>query len=287
MNKIPVFLHIPKNAGTYVLGWTMKLFRYYGISRGCNNVIDWNFNFRRILLQYDGFQIATVFAHDAYNIRKNNKSFIQHPTHEYCNIVDARSFLEELKNKRLDVFSIIIEDNGIKFLENSLYESICEFNNKCPLYYTLFRNPYDRAESLYNYLTSDKSLHEPTHNAIKAKSFIEYLNSYELEDSWLIRKLTQISNSDIIDERIFDKACSVLDVFNIRDIKYTDELFDNVFGECYGIDQSIVNSSDKDINKNSTVKKYKTSFDELDDITRDVFLERTRFDRKLYNKYCK
>lgn len=58
--KIPDFLHIPKNAGTYVLGWTMTLFRYYGIAKDWNDKVGWNYNLRRILLQHENKQIATL-----------------------------------------------------------------------------------------------------------------------------------------------------------------------------------------------------------------------------------
>ena len=160
MNKIPVFLHIPKNTGTYVLGWTMTLFRYYGIARGWNDKVGWNYNFRRILLQYGGKQIATLFVYDPYKVRESNSAFVQHHTHEYCNIVELQDYLEELKNEKLTLFSVIIEDAGIQFIKENLYKDICEQNNSYPLYYTIFRDPYNRALSMYHYITRSKSAHE-------------------------------------------------------------------------------------------------------------------------------
>jgi hypothetical protein len=286
MNKIPVFLHIPKNAGTYVLGWTMTLFRYYGIARGWNNKVNWNYGLRRILLQYGGKQIATLFVYDPYNVRDGNKNFIRHPTDDYCNIVDCDAFVEELKNKKLTLFSVIIEDTGIQFIKKNLYKDICEQNNSYPLYYTIFRDPYNRALSMYHYITSSKSAHELTHNVIKSKSFIEYLNSYELENCWLIRNLITVSDNEIIDEDIFNRACAILDEFKIKDIKHTDESIDEVFAECYNIDQKIVSDDDRNVFRNSTLNNNTFNFDDLDEKTKSSFLTRTEFDRKLYTKYC-
>ena len=284
--KIPVFLHIPKNAGTYVLGWTMTLFRYYGITKDWNDKVGWNYNLRRILLQHENKQISTLFVYDPHKVRESNQSFAQHPTNKYCNIVQLQNFLEELKNKKLTLFSVIVEADGVHYIKENLYNGICELDNSHPLYYTIFRDTYNRSESLYNYINSSKSLHEPTHNTFKSKTFSEYLNSYELEDCWLIRKLINITGNEIINEEIFNRACAVLDDFKIKDIKHTDELIDDVFTECYNISQNIVSTNDKNVFKNSTSSDTFV-FDDLDYITRDVFLERTRFDRKLYNKYCK
>lgn len=285
MRKIPVFLHIPKNAGTYVLGWTMTLFRYYGIARNWNDRVGWNYNFCRILLQHESKQIATLFVYDPYKVRENNRNFVQHPTNEYCNIVELQNFLEELKNKKITLFSIIVEDAGIQFIKENLYKDICKHNNSYPLYYTIFRDTYNRSESLYNYINSSKSSHEPTHNAIKSKSFSEYLNSYELEDCWLIRKLTNITDNEIINEEIFNRACAILDEFKIKDIKHTDELISDVFTECYNISQNIVDNNDRNVFRNSTSSDT-FGFGDLDEKTKNAFLTRTEFDRKLYTKYC-
>lgn len=285
MNKIPVFLHIPKNAGTYVLGWTMIFLRYYGIAIKWNNQVKWNLNLRRIVLRHESKQIATLFVYDPYNVRESNQSFIQHPTDEHSDIVDCGAFIEELKNKKITLFSVIVEDSGIRLIKENLYKEICGYDGCHPLYYTIFRDTYDRALSMYHYIKSPKSAHESTHNAINSKTFSEYLSSYELEDCWLIRNLTGISDNEIINEEIFDTACHILDEFKIKDIKNTDELLNEVFKECYNIDQSIAPDKDRNVFKNSTSSNDTLTFDNLDENTKSAFLTRTKFDRKLYTKY--
>lgn len=285
MNKIPIFLHIPKNAGTYVLSITMTLFRHYAIKKNWNAGISY-LNLRRILLQKNGTQIATLFVCDPEEVR-NAKNFEQHNTHQYCNIVDVELFSTEIKNGKLLLFSIIIEDNGIKLIKNGFFDSLCNQNNLIPVYYTILRDPFDRCQSLYNYITSSSSIHEPTHGKIQFKTFEEYLSSNQLEDSWLIRNLINIPDSREITEEDFWQSCFILNQFKIKDINNVDLLFNQVFNECYGIDQSVVpiKYNYGEINKNSTFKKNKCSFNELDEKTKTYFLKRTEFDIKLYKKY--
>lgn len=230
MNKIPVFLHIPKNAGTYVLGVTMSVFRYYGISKGWRNENNWQLNFRRILLQKDGIQIATLFVYDPKKIRSTNIKFKPFPDNEYCNVVELNDFCEEFKRGQLTLFSIIIEDNGAEHIKDGLFNELCSIQaNSTPFYYTILRNPYERALSLYSYITSPASFHEPTHYKIISKTFEAYIKSYQLEDSWVIRKLNKIPDDNVITEEIFKEACSILNNFAVKDISCTDELIHQTF----------------------------------------------------------
>jgi hypothetical protein len=72
----------------------------------------------------------------------------------------------------------------------------------------------------------------------------------------------------------------------IKDIKHTDESIDEVFAECYNIDQKVVSDKDRNIFKNSTSSNNTFAFNDLDEKTKSSFLTRTEFDRKLYTKYC-
>jgi hypothetical protein len=287
MNKIPVFLHIPKNAGTYVLGVTMELFRYYGISKGWRNKIGWNLNLRRILLQKKDKQIATLFVYDPEEIRNKNECFKQYPQDEYCNLIDIENLKEISSKNRITLFSIIIEDEGAKLIKTGLFDSLCNQNNSDAAYCTILREPFDRCQSIYSYITSSSSSHEPTHGAIKFKTFEAYLNSYQLEDSWLIRNLIDIPDSSReITEEDYYQACFILNQFKIKDVSKTDNLINEVFLECYNIDQSIITNGLR-VAKNETLNKQKFYFDQLNEKTKQVFLNRTKFDRRLYDKYCK
>jgi hypothetical protein len=285
MNKIPVFLHIPKNAGTYVLGVTMSLFRHYGISKGWRNKPDWNLNLRRILLQKEGVQIATVFVYDPEEARKTNKDFNSHPMDEYCNIVDIEHFKNELEKRKIVLFSMIVESEGVKYMKDELYDAICDKCRCSMFYYTILRNPFDRAVSMYHYISGGKSTHEPTHGMIKSDKLETYLKSYQLEDSWLIRRLNDISDDQPITENDFNQTCFILNQFKIKDISKTDELINEVFFECYGVDQNIITDRMSKINRNITSNKQEITFDALSEDTKPQFLKRTYWDQQIYERY--
>jgi hypothetical protein len=291
MNQVPIFLHIPKNAGTYVLGYTMEMFRCYGILSGWRNKKNWNIDLRRIILQNnEGVQISTIFLYDPEKIRDSNKYFLKYPQDEYCNIVSLNNFLEEIskKNDKLQIFSILIEDHGIKYIKDHLYDDICNINNISPLYYTILRNPYERALSLYSYLGSSYSHHEPTHGTIKTSTFEEYINSNQLEDSWLIRRLLNLPDNSIISSKNYEDACVLLDKFKIKNINEVESLLNEVFFLSYQITKEKIKDLFIDsINKNRYNYKIKIPFESLNEQTKKNFSLRTRFDADIYNKYCK
>jgi hypothetical protein len=285
----PVFLHIPKNAGTYVLGYTMEMFRCYGLLNGWNIKKNWNIDLRRVsLTEENGTQIANLFIHDPYEIRNSSKYFISHPRDAYCNIIYFKEFIEEISNNNLFVFSILIEPGGVKYIKNNVYDQICEKNNSTPFYYTIFRDPYERALSLYNYLTSFLSNHERTHGLIKAATFEEYLVSYQLEDSWLIRELLGLPDNIGISHEHFQQACTILDKFKIKNIYEIDLLLRDVFSTCYDLTKEKIQYIWIDsINKNANPKnKIKSCFESLDEETKEIYLDRTQFDYSIYKRYC-
>ena len=97
MTKLPVFLHIPKNAGTYVLSWIMIFFRFYGISSGWNDKYGWNLKLRRIAVTFEEKVILTVFVYDKHDVCITNKSFVKDKTDHYCNYIPLFDFLIEFQ----------------------------------------------------------------------------------------------------------------------------------------------------------------------------------------------
>jgi hypothetical protein len=290
MNKIPVFLHIPKNAGTYVLSVTEKIFRFHCIKKGWNNKLDWSLSLRKFhVVDSEQKQYATLFVHDPNSNRDINNKIKKHNERPHVNLVDINDVeivLEDFQNKKFELFSVIIEPRGVKLITKSFFQNICEKTNKIPLYYTIFRKPYERALSLYNYIKSEDSVHEPTHNIIHADTFEEYLRSHQLEESWIIRSLACVRDGATISEEDFKTVCNILKNFKIVDITKTDNLIDEVFMECYGVTRDIIKDH-KNINKNATQKVINKSFDNLNDELKQLFLERTKFDNRLYDYFIK
>ncbi len=290
MNKIPVFLHIPKNAGTYVFSVTETIFRFYCIKKGWNNKVDWNLSLRKFhVIDSKQKQYATLFVRDPNNNRDINNKIKPHSERLYVDVIDINDVdvvLEDFQNKKFDLFSIIIEPRGAKLITETFFQNICKKIDKIPLYYTIFRKPYERALSLYNYIKSEDSIHEPTHNIIRANTFEEYLRSHQLEESWIIRNLARVRDGAAISEEEFKTACNILKCFKIADITKADNLIDEVFIECYGVTRDIIKSTDN-INKNATQKLVNKTFNELSEELKQLFLERTKFDNRLYDYFIK
>ena len=278
MNKIPIFLHIPKNSGTYVLSWTMCIFRYWGNQRGL-----YGGDLRRISITQDNKTVMTIFAHVPNCV--NNTKFLTNALDKSNSFIDMYTFLSELLKKQIEVFSMCIEAAGFCFLRQKLMGLVLEMIKKEPLYYTCIRDAFSRNQSLYNYINSQNSVHELTHGCIKSKTFLDYIKSPEMEDSWLIRNLTGISNNISITEKDFENSCDILNIFKITNIKNVDQIMDDVFYECYMLKRDDVPKERRYIFKNETPIP-KINFLDLDRETQDIFLKKTEFDQKIYKRYC-
>ena len=75
-NHMPVFHHIAKNAGTYVLSWMMMLCRKYNIDIGKNKIPGWTSRRirRSIVLLEDGKQL-TCCIHTPTDVANINDAF--------------------------------------------------------------------------------------------------------------------------------------------------------------------------------------------------------------------
>jgi len=285
--RIPVFLHIPRNAGTYVLSVTMAFFRFYGLQMEWGEKRDCPLDLCRYrLLNSHKKQLATLFIYDPKGTRKRSKSIEPHPQCPNACTVDeegVNGVLKELKDGAADLFAIIIEPRGAGLVKNGYFDMVCEQAGKRPEYFTVLRNPYERAFSLYSYLTNSGSRHEPTHGTIAASSFDEYIRSSQLEESWLIRNLCGIFDGAPITEENFEEACLILSKFKMADVSKTDALIEEVFRKCYGLNRSAI-QDERDFNKNAT-SGVKRNLCDLDEETQDLFLERTKFDLRLYKYF--
>ena len=116
--------------------------------------------------------------------------------------------------------------SNLNFDGLNVFDYICKIIKREPVYYTIFRDCFSRTVSMYNYLNSNKSKHEPTHKKIVYNTFEEYIKSYQLEDSWLIRKLLGVPGDKCINEDYFNKSCNILNKVKIADVKNVEEIFE-------------------------------------------------------------
>lgn len=319
---LPVFHHIAKNAGTYVLSWAQMLCRRYHLMRGDNQQQCWTANrIRRVLVQLENGRQLTVIYYTPTdltgspdgilklaeckkpdgsidkNILPNAQnsyihSILEQGTDPQTNIIPPQKFLDFVQTKDIVPFCVIIDPMEPGWIEARKYIDLIieKSERKHVLHFTVLRDPYKRAQSLFHYLTSDESSHEPTHDSIQAKNFEDYIQSDEVEDSWFLRSLMDMPDSAIIEPYHLTLAHEgYLKHFRISDTSKVDDLINNVFHGSYGILQSDVEDwvLKNNIHKNSTPNKLKIKFEDLDPTIQQKFLDRTYWDRKLWKRYCK
>ena len=277
--KIPVFYHIPKNAGTYVSDWFLIAFRYYRrtYTDWLKNQTSKNDTIKSIQIIENGFIIARVLIGDLNFFCENFPHFIEKRSGTEWNIEFKNVTPDFIKN--LFVFGVIIESCGFK----RRYNILNLFKDYDWHEFLILRDSFSRAQSIYDYNKSEQSKHDYSHGLVQSNTLEEYILSNQLEDSWLIRNLTETEDSVALGENSFNKAVNALTNVKVYDIKYTDKAIQETFLNCYNFDsQQIKLNSWDTVTKNETFNK-KIKFEELSTNTQLVFLERTYWDNKLYN----
>ena len=98
-----------------------------------------------------------------------------------------------------------------------------------------------------------------------------------------------LEDEHVIEPKHFTLAKKYLDHFRIQDISRTDELINSVFHGCYGVMISDIDehTAKKHTYLNQTPNKKKICFEDLNPETQEVFLDRTYWDRQVFETYCK
>ncbi|MDB4348340.1 hypothetical protein OAA62_00335 [bacterium] len=282
--SIPVFFHVPKNAGTYFIGVVMIFLRLFRRER-TNWLKSDHEAIKNIEVYKDSVCIGRFICGDPFDLVSKTKIFISKcktDVHFKCNLKDLKS--EHIK--KLFVFSIIIESEGFSHYQEML--DLMRYGkfrfNKC----LILRDPFLRAQSMFNYLSQKKeSGHEPTSGVIQPKNIKDYMKSTFIEDSWVIRNFLNLPNSETLTEEHFYLVDDILYDFTCVDIKNTDKLINLIFKRCFDYEIENIPQGWLDINTNqnkSSLKKNSKDF--FDEGTTDRFSFRTRFDKQLWENHC-
>jgi len=277
--KIPVFYHVPKNAGTYVLNWMMTAFRYYrqNYTEWLNNYTPEKTSIKCLQITNEGFIIAKFLIGDPnYFCETFEGVDKKHSKTEWD--IDIKNLPENLF-KNVFLFGVVIEARGFR-----CFKRVLKFAKDYDLHqFIILRDSFSRAQSFYNYIISNSSNHEWTHGLIKSNTFQEYVMSEQLEDSWLIRNLLDIDDFVALEEQHFDETINLLKKFSVYNVENTLKAIQDTFFNCYNFDTQQIKLNSWDIfNKNQTFGK-KINFYDLSEEAQNVFIEKTYWDNKLYN----
>jgi hypothetical protein len=286
--KVPIFLHIPKCAGSYVESFLMQTMTWYGLNQNWHEKSAhlWNFCLRRISLTLANQQTALIlFVYDFNNCCETDQLYTKIDNYTY--MTSLEHFLNFNKNLEMFIFAIAIQSHGVSLLKVGIIEAICSIINCSPFYFTLLRDTFQKIKSMYSYLSGESSQHEHTHKAIKSKSFEQYLNSYEIEDCWLIRELLFLNPNQCISEEHYEKTVSYLKSYTIYDVTNTKTALQKMLAECYKIEyEKIPKRFTENLAKNESINKPSLNYSDLNTQIRDFFDNRTFYDQKIYHHFC-
>jgi len=346
---LPVYYHIAKNAGTYVLSATSFLLDQHLKSKspqeecgkiqasinfpsgnkctvflggpGLHDYLALHYHAKIASTPYHKLDIGGTYPNNsnwtnleyAQKLRENavtalHKKFPQAKTYQDYQVLyeetiplkikktsefSPEEFLSFIQNNKTFIFAVLIEprNSGSSFVKSELIgwednlefiNEICERHNRQPINFLTLREPFSRAKSLFHYLTSSDSDHELVRDEIASSTFEQYIESEELEDSWLIRQVLCLKWSDPIDEGHYNIAIEKLKEFYIKDITQVDYLIEEIFSKSYNL--SFSKAPESYLNRNKSSKINTLQFNQLPPRLQQKFLDRTRWDKKLYNR---
>jgi len=351
---LPVYYHIAKNAGTYVLSATSFLLDQHLKSKdkqedwckvqaaidfpsgnkctvfiglknsGVNYWHELYYHSKIASTPYHKLDIGGTYPNDsnwtnleyAQKLRENavtalHKKFPQAKTYKDYQVLHEETiplkikkssefspeeFLSFIQNNKTFIFAVLIEprNSGSSFIKSQLVgwddnlefiDKICELHNRKQINFLTLREPFSRAKSLYNYTQSSDSDHDLLCDQITAQTFQSYIDSGEIEDSWLIRQLLSLGWNKSINQTHYDLAIKKLQDFYIQDISSVDSLIEKMFLAAYNLSFSQVPKNY--LNKNQSTKTNTLKFDQLSPDLQQKFLDRTRWDRKVYKHFIK
>lgn len=278
LSRIPLFFHVPKSSGTFVYASLLSGARLFRRKHRLVGVVPGVETIRSILLMSEGAIQARMIVFDQ---RHNLDALGDGCKRDDCSWeVELEKFSCSLL-EGLVVLGVFIEPEGFRTADDILRLISC--NLKADFYkFIIVREPYDRERSLYYYLMSDSSRHEPTHGRISGESFEGYLSSFRVSDSWLIRNLLDLGDSVILTEEHFGLACDKIYGFKVYDIARADIAVEEVLRDCFGVEAA--ESKAKFMQpRNNTIHPL-TKIDDLPLEVQEKFLRRAYWDRKFYQE---
>lgn len=285
---IPIFFHIPKCAGTFVLGCMHSLFRQYYRNRLERDEKQDNRQLQKLKVTIPSHGMLTIFAFTPKNVYENAEITTKIDNHS--SELSIFKLFSLIKTSEIEIFSIVIEPDfywgDIKNLIDlrpsfDAAYALCDIANSTYKCFGTLRPPFQRVLSAFAYLCEDKSSHEPNHKKILCNSLRGYILSDQLEDSWVIRSLSGKSYSENLNQNDFDYVIKFLDNFNFT--LNAEDSINDVFKKSYNI--TLKDCEFIIANSNKNLDKQNIKLSDLDKKTQIAYMNKTKFDYKLYKHF--
>ena len=274
--RMPIFFHIPKNAGTYVITANQAL-----LEENCkpqllvkNFLVDIpNSTLLRVFCAINNETLFQIQSRMTYKIDKLNA------------VIDFDEFLEFVRAKSMQILSMVIEPGYFwgcsKFSTNLLpcfaaAFKICVMHDMNYICYTILRPIAERCKSIYSYLRSEASSHEPNHQCINSGSLEEHVNSEEFETNWICRS---ILGCESINESRFADVCGLLSKFHVYNILQADQCINDIFRLCF--EANNIQLDKQQLNKN----KNKQNSQIINNNLIDAINQKNAWDYRLYSTF--
>lgn len=294
--QTPIFLHIPKNAGTYV----MHAFQRYLVRTNAKAGLG----LRRVNVKLNDVYVTVIVkflteywkqdpAMESTGCPSLPKEFIDKNGNPTVDPRWSRSTIDTLngyiKNNLVEILAIIIEPQEVNDYRNCLFNcfDMVRSTGKEPKPFMVVREPYKRMVSMYNYITSGSSLHEPTHRAVTHETFEDYAMSSFCEDSWLIRAVTGAPLTCELSEHWYNSAVQFISEHGIHaaDMNDVDKYLEHLLFVTYK--QPIIDYDKENLFRNQNKHNDFVSFDSLKNETQQKINKRIKWDVKLYDHLTK
>lgn len=206
--------------------------------------------------------------------------------------ISAEDFKDLYKEVKQYIRPILISNDPFDHQNNIrqifdffVAQDFFNYNLDC---YAILREPFDKTKSLYTEKINSKSSSKD--------SFIEFLNSSSLPDSFIIRSLSNVSRHEEIEFFHYEEAVRILKQFNCFDISETKEMLIYSFTKTFGINYNI---SDFETNNAFSLKSQHLVSLNKEDLKEYIFTKnhninlleyfngRLFFDQLIYNTFIK
>lgn len=293
-NIIPLFFHIPKNAGTYVISKTGLLMRAYKYKYDSDPIFrEKSKSFGPLfrvattleILDEKNRPLAIINGFDVNGYIHQNRGKDIELVRGIYHRIHLKNLSREILES-LELFQVNIVDHGFAVFEDIL--SLFNHESTGFIPHALLRDPFKRALSIYNYLTSEASSHEPTHMSIFAKDFQDYISGIQSEDSWLIRKLLNIPNTESLTDELYDSFCEIFDLFMVTGVENVDGLLASVYEKSHSLFFPDINPAwNTDLKDNKNLNGHIVTESDVESAALENFKKRVKYDYLILEKYAK